>query len=159
MKTFLRNIFVGIALMAAFLPLAALAQQTGSSQASNPAFQLVSCDGATKTDPLTGAAQNACDFTALLTTVQRFINILLYISVFIAVILIVLAGFKYLTAGGDTSKTGDAKKIFRAVIIGMIISFTAWVVVYTIVTTLKPNGQDTLLSTPFSGSNNLLAPQ
>ena len=168
MKDVSKKFILGLALLGAVFPFLVLAQsgsntQIGSSQADNPAFQLVPCDAPplsytdangspTSVNPVSGTQTTPCDFNALLTTVQRFINLLLYATIFIAVIMIVYAGFLYLTAGGDTGKTGKAKKIFWAVGIGMIISFTSWVVVYTVVVTLTPDGQNTLLQTPFTSS-------
>jgi hypothetical protein len=148
MRNISKKLFAGIAIGAAFLPLSAFAQVV-NSPADNPAtfnttnpfgagFSLVPCSGAQSgADPLGGKdTVIGCDFAALMIVVQRFINLLLYATTFIAIILIVFAGFKYLTAGGDTSKTTEAKKIFKAIAIGMIIAFTSWVVVNTIVTQL-----------------------
>ena len=62
-------------------------------------------------DPTTNLKGTACDFEALLTLVQRLINFALYGAEFIAVFLIIYAGFLYLTAGGDPSKPKKAKEI------------------------------------------------
>ena len=66
--------------------------------------------------------------------VQRIINILLYVAVFIAIIMILYAGFLYLTAGGSTEKTKKAHKVIMATFVGMLIAFCSWIVVYTVVT-------------------------
>lgn len=148
-------------------PFAALAQtvnQVGSSDASQKNFQLIPCNaapGANQIDPTTGKPFDTlttnpvpCDYNAFITTVQRFINLFLYLAIFIAVIMIVIAGFKYLTAGGNTSKTESAKKIIYAVVIGMIIAFLSYAIVYYVVVTLEPGGAGsaTLLQAPFNTS-------
>lgn len=156
--SFSKKFFVGMTFAALLLPCAVFAQTTpttpvGSSDASKSNFQLVPCNGAvTGSDPLGGTTDvTGCDFAALLTTVQRIINLLLYASMFIAVTLIVYAGFEYLTAGGDTGKVKKAHQVFKAVVIGMIISFTSWAVVYYVIT-VKLNGTDTLLQSSFSNA-------
>lgn len=156
MKNYSKKVFLGVILIGALFPLFALAQ-IGSNNASDQNFQLVPCNGISSTDPTTGAVTTACDYNALITTVQRFINLFLYAAMFIAVILIVFAGFKYLTAGGNTSKTESAKKILYAVVIGMLIAFLSYAVVYYIVVTLKPNGSDTLINSNFgNGASNVV---
>ena len=137
-------------------PFAALAQtvnQVGSSSASQKNFQLIPCNAASSQDTLT-TNPVPCDYNAFITTVQRFINLFLYLAIFIAVIMIVIAGFKYLTAGGNTSKTESAKKIIYAVVIGMIIAFLSYAIVYYVVVTLEPGGAGsaTLLQAPFNTS-------
>jgi len=165
MKNIFKNIFVGVAITAVFVPYAVFAQ-TNLAPADNPAtfdtsnaanntgFQLVPCSGAqTGADPLNpngGGTVTGCDFAAFMTLVQRGINFLLYASVFIAVILIVVAGFNYLTAGGDTNKIKKAHAIFKAVVIGMIIAFCSWLVVYTVLTAV--------INTSFGGGASNIIP-
>jgi len=149
MKNLSKKICLSVVFLGAALPLFALAQTNPADNPANSAFQLVPCSGISSTDPTTGAATIPCDYNYFITMVQRFINLLLYAAAFIAVVLIVYAGFLYLTAGGNTSKTSKAHAIFRAVVIGMVISFTAWTVVFTVTSTLKPNGTNTLINPSF----------
>ncbi len=165
MKTFSKKICFGLVILGVVFPLFAQAQ-IGSSDASQANFQLVPCDAApisytpsgggapTSNNPVTNLKTTPCDYYALITTVQRFINLLLYASEFIAVVLIVLAGFKYLTAGGDTGKTKQAKGILKAVVIGMIIAFTSWAIVYYVLVQFTPNGTDVLINPSFAPVNN-----
>ena len=115
----------------------------GSSDASQQNFQLIPCNSANASQDTLTSNPTTCDYNALVLTVQRFINLLLYASGFIAVILVVFAGFKYLTAGGDTNKTTQARKILSAAVIGMIIAFCSWLVVNTVV--------NSFISSSFSG--------
>lgn len=47
----------------------------------------------------------------------------------VAVIMIIYAGYKLLTAGGDAKKLDDAKKTLRNVIIGLIIVLLSFMIV------------------------------
>jgi len=162
MNSFSKKILLGIALAAAIFPFAAFAQalyqgssepstfQAASPQNGQPAassqnsFQLVPCNAAPVVDAngalipsgLSTDTQTPCDFLALMQLVQRFINLLLYAMIFIAVIMILWAGYNYLTAGGDTGKIKKAHDIFRVTVIGMIIALTSWVIVNTVVTSV-----------------------
>ncbi len=162
MKNLSKKICVGLIFLGAVFPIFAFAQ-IGSSDATQNNFQLVPCDAPAvsvndangnpvpiTTNPVTGAATTPCTYNSLITTVQRFINLLLYASGFIAIILVVYAGFNYLTAGGDTNKTTKARKILTAAVIGMIIAFCSWLVVNTVVTAV--------LNTSFGGGASNINP-
>jgi hypothetical protein len=44
----------------------------------------------------------------------------------IAVVIILLGGFKWMTAGGDESKVEEAKKLMTAGVIGLAIVLASW---------------------------------
>ncbi len=44
----------------------------------------------------------------------------------LAVIIILIGGFKWMTAAGNEDKVGEAKKIIVAGIIGLVIIFASW---------------------------------
>ncbi len=46
----------------------------------------------------------------------------------IAVVVILLGGFKWMTAAGNEDKVDEAKKLIRAGIIGLIIIIAAWAI-------------------------------
>ena len=58
--------------------------------------------------------------------VSRVINIALGFLGIIAVVIIILGGFKWMTAGGNEDKTAEAKKLITAGIIGLVIILAAW---------------------------------
>jgi hypothetical protein len=60
------------------------------------------------------------------TTVARLINVAMLFLGIIAVVLILLAGFKWMTAGGNEDKAGEAKKLMGAGVIGLVIVLSAW---------------------------------
>ena len=66
------------------------------------------------------------------------VNIVRYLMTFlgiIAVSVILLGGFKWLTAGGNEDKVAEAKKLIVAGIIGLIIILAAFVIVQFVVGT------------------------
>jgi len=54
------------------------------------------------------------------------INILLGFLGIIAVLLILLGGFKWMTAAGDEGKVDEAKKIIAAGVIGLVVVLSAY---------------------------------
>lgn len=54
------------------------------------------------------------------------IRILLGFLGIIAVVIILVAGFQWMTAGGDAAKVDGAKKRLTAAVIGLIIILSAW---------------------------------
>jgi len=58
--------------------------------------------------------------------IAGFINGLLGFLGIIAVVIIVLGGFKYMTSQGDESKVDDAKKLMVSGVIGLIIIVAAF---------------------------------
>lgn len=63
-------------------------------------------------DPITTA-------TSLINTAMIFLGI-------IAVAIIIMAGFKWMTAGGSEEKVNEAKKLMSSGVIGLIIILAAW---------------------------------
>ena len=60
--------------------------------------------------------------------IANIINILLGFLGTIAVVLILLGGFKWMTAAGDEQKVEDARKLIYAAAIGLIIILSAWAI-------------------------------
>ena len=60
------------------------------------------------------------------TVIGRIINIALSFLGVIAVGIILLGGFKWMTAGGNEEKTGEAKKLLGAGVVGLIIILASW---------------------------------
>ena len=135
-----RIIIYFLFIFGAMLPALSYADEyIGSDKPRDQSFQLVPCDG----------VDVPCDFNALMTMVNRFINFIFYISIPLAAISFSYAGYLYLSAAGDTGKITEAHKIFYKVLIGFIFVSAAWLIVYTI--------QKALLSSDFNKSNaNLL---
>ena len=62
-------------------------------------------------------------------TVINILNWLLGIMALVAVVMIIIGGFTWLTAGGNEEKVDKAKKIISAAVIGLIIVLLAWAIV------------------------------
>ena len=58
--------------------------------------------------------------------VARIINVALLFLGIIAVVIILIAGFKWMTAAGNEDKVGEAKKLMGAGVIGLVIVLSAW---------------------------------
>lgn len=60
--------------------------------------------------------------------IGRIINVVLSFLGVIAVGIILLGGFKWMTAGGNEDKVSEAKKLLGAGVIGLVIILAAWAV-------------------------------
>ena len=69
-------------------------------------------------------------------TVANVINVLLGFLGIIAVVIILIGGFKWMTAGGSEDKVGEAKKLITAGIIGLIIILASWSIATFLINTL-----------------------
>jgi hypothetical protein len=67
--------------------------------------------------------------TDIITIIARLIRAFLGILGIIFVILIIYAGFLYMTSGGDPAKTGKAKKLIQQSVIGFVIIMTSFTIV------------------------------
>ncbi len=63
------------------------------------------------------------------TIIVNVINWLMGIIGIIAILMFVVSGWMYLSAGGDEKKTEDAKGIIKYTIIGIAIALTAFIIV------------------------------
>ena len=104
-------ITVFVALMVIALPLVADAQ-----------FRSPTAPG---TDPLPGQS-TATEI------ILRVIQILLAIAGLVAVIFLIVGGFRYITAGGNEETAESAKKTITNAIIGIVIIILAFVIVRVI---------------------------
>jgi hypothetical protein len=59
-------------------------------------------------------------------TTASIINVVLGVLGIIAVVIILAGGFKWMTAGGNEDKVGEAKKLITQGAIGLVIIFAAW---------------------------------
>lgn len=60
------------------------------------------------------------------TMAAGIINIALTLLGIIAVVIVLLGGFKWMTAAGNEDQVADAKKILGAGVVGLIIVLSAW---------------------------------
>jgi hypothetical protein len=62
--------------------------------------------------------------------------IMTFLSI-IAVVIILLGGFKWMTAGGNEEKVEEAKKLIKAGVIGLVIIIAAWGIANFVISSLK----------------------
>jgi len=89
-------------------------------------------------DTLTGQYSNPCDFKYFMDLINGLIKFMLFViaTPFVALI-IMYTGYLFLTAGGSAGQTEKAKKILFNVVIGYVIALAAWLIINTIVSSLK----------------------
>ncbi len=83
--------------------------------------------------PNAATACGVCDFATL---AQNILNTAIFLAIFLCAVLFAWAGFKYLTAGGDSGQAGAARKIFLQVAVGLIIILGGWLLIDTLMYTL-----------------------
>ena len=71
----------------------------------------------------------------LIGTISGIIRVALGFLGIIAVIIILLGGFKWMTAGGNDDKVKDAKKLIFSGIIGLVIVLSAFAIANFVITT------------------------
>jgi len=67
----------------------------------------------------------------------QVINIILGFLGIVAVVIILLGGFKWMTAGGNEDKVGEARKLITAGIIGLIIILASFAIASFVLTQLS----------------------
>ena len=76
-----------------------------------------------------GGCDGATQKTRLETTIGNIVNILSMIVGIVAVVMIIIGGFKYVTSGGDSGSITSAKHTIIYAIVGLIIVALAQVIV------------------------------
>lgn len=72
----------------------------------------------------------------LKSTITQVLNVLLGFLGIIAVLIILLGGFKWMTAMGEEEKVGEAKKLISAGIVGLIILLAAYAIAKYVIETI-----------------------
>jgi len=100
---------------------------------------LVPC-GRAENDPATAWDDTApCTLCHLFVLVKRIVDFATVDILFpIAVLMLVVTGVFFITAGGDPGKINQGKKILKATVIGIVIVLAAWLIVNTIIVLITP---------------------
>lgn len=83
--------------------------------------------------------------TDIRTMTASIINVLMSLLGILAVVIILLGGFKWMTAMGDEDKVGEAKKLISQGIVGLVIILSAWAIARFVIDSLvsaTTNGGD-----------------
>lgn len=84
-----------------------------------------------------GGAENPIPTVGTATDlILRIVQILLAIAGLVAVIFLIIGGFRYITAGGNEETSESAKKTITNAIIGIVIIILAFVIVRVIANAL-----------------------
>jgi Zn-dependent protease with chaperone function len=75
-------------------------------------------------------------------TAARIINVALGFLGIIAVVIVLLGGFKWMIAGGNDEKTNEAKKLIVSGIIGLAIILSAWAITSFVISRLVTATQE-----------------
>ncbi|MBT3689760.1 hypothetical protein HOE31_00605 [bacterium] len=78
-------------------------------------------------------------------TIIAVLNVLLGFLGIIAVIVILLGGFKWMTAAGNEDKVAEAKKLLGAGIVGIIIILSAYAIATYVITQIQTSTGGTLI--------------
>lgn len=84
--------------------------------------------------PCGGPTQKPCDFNGFMMLINNVIDfMLLKLALPLAAIMFAYAGFIMVTAGESASEARTkAKGIFTNALIGMVLAFASWVIVYSL---------------------------
>jgi hypothetical protein len=120
-KKFLKNIIAVAFLVFIFAPVFIFAQ-SAFAQTGNPDFGINYAQNLNLADrdPREAAVN-------LVKLIMTFLGI-------IAVVIILLGGFKWMTAAGNEDKVAEAKKLIGAGIIGLVIILSAFLIVNFVIT-------------------------
>jgi len=108
--------------------------------------------GALTADEFFGSATTGEDFAGqaglgqadLTSTIAQIIRIALGFLGILAVIIILMGGFKWMTAGGNDDKVKDAKKLIISGIIGLVIVVSAFAIASFVITQITLATQGSL---------------
>ena len=78
-----------------------------------------------------------CELCHLFVVLDKIIDFALFNIVFpLATLLLVIGGGMYMLSAGDSSKITKARQILSSTIIGLVIIFSAWLVINTFMTAI-----------------------
>jgi hypothetical protein len=82
-----------------------------------------------------GETGNGCDASGVPTLLSTIVNILSIVVGAAAIIMIILAGFKYITSGGEANRVTNAKSTLIYALIGVVVATLAQVLVHYVLGT------------------------
>ena len=109
-----------------------------------PAVTLAQPDSLTTNDLGVNAIQSSIKLGSgdVRQTAARIINVALGFLGIIAVVIVLLGGFKYMIAGGNEEKTSEARKLIVSGIIGLAIILSAWAITSFVISRLVTATQE-----------------
>ena len=103
-----------------------------------PAIVFAQADTLNSNDLGVGAVQSSIKLGSgdVRQTAAQIINVALGFLGIIAVVIVLLGGFKYMIAGGNEDKTAEARKLIISGIIGLAIILSAWAITSFVISRL-----------------------
>jgi hypothetical protein len=87
--------------------------------------------------PCGGSGEEECKLYHLFLMLENFYDQAMIYATVIGVIIVVGAGITMITAMGNQSKVENAKKTLTAAVVGILIIWTSWLIINTILGILK----------------------
>ncbi|MGZ6005343.1 MAG: hypothetical protein ACXWLH_04300 [Candidatus Saccharimonadales bacterium] len=78
---------------------------------------------------------NDCSTSGVSNLLSTIVGIISFVAGAAAVIMVILAGFKYITSGGDSAKIGSAKGTLIYALVGVAIAVLAQILVHFVINT------------------------
>jgi hypothetical protein len=141
----LRNIFLAVPVTAFFCPnIASAATTTGTTPASSAGGLIA---GISDTCSKTGTCQLS-DFFVVGANITKLI---LGISGSVMLIMVVYGGFLWLVSSGNSSRVEQGKKVLSSSLLGLIIVFGAYTLIWVLLEALGASDIAKTFSAPFGG--------
>lgn len=105
----------------------------GLSFALQPIAGAVSCSGAKNCLNSGVSDVNSGSSTDLTGLIKKVINILLFLTGAVAVIMIIIGGIRYVTSGGEQAQITGAKNTILYAVVGLVVASMAFAVVNFVV--------------------------
>ena len=93
------------------------------------------CAGIGLSDGSNGCGDQGLQFNTAVTTM---INILSSVIGVVAVIILIVAGFRFITSSGDTNKVGSAKNTIIYALVGLAVVALAQIIVHFVIVEVQP---------------------
>lgn len=106
----------------------------GVSSAENKFWPIINC----------GAAEDPCNFSDAIDTVNRIINWFVAIAASLGALTLAYSGAEILMNPGNVGKLQEAKVMFTKTLWGLFWLLAAWIIVYAIVSRFVPSGINAL---------------
>lgn len=124
------------------LTLAPVGLLAGTAMAAPPPDSCPDKPGDAKTQILLGINQtgNNCSDDRLKGTIAAIVAIISYVAGVVAVIMVLVSGFKFMTSAGDAGKTASARSTLIYAMIGIAVAALAQFIVQFVLSTATKAG-------------------
>jgi hypothetical protein len=92
-----------------------------------------------------GTGQHPCGYNDVVNMVNGVMTIFLYLIPSVGSVVLVWAGFMFMTSGDNADKRTKAKRALKNIGIGIAVMLGAWIGVYTFMTRLIPQTDNAFL--------------